>query len=141
MSGPTYSLLADLVLIIHAAFIGFVVIGQLLIVVGGIRKWQWVRNLLFRLLHLAAIGIVVLQAWFGVICPLTSLEVHLRELAGQHALYGEAGFIAHWLHRVIFFSAPPWVFTVCYTAFGLLVVLSWIIIAPARKRSRAQGQP
>ncbi|MCC6680002.1 MAG: DUF2784 domain-containing protein [Phycisphaeraceae bacterium] len=141
MSSSIYSLLADLLLITHAAFIGFIVIGLLLILTGGVRRWKWVRNLPFRLLHLAAIVVVVLQAWLGVICPLTTLEAWLREQAGQNALYGEAGFIAHWLHRLIFFSAPPWMFTVCYTAFGLLVLLSWIVIAPARKRSTARGQP
>ena len=141
MSPSTYSLLADLVLIAHAAFIGFVVIGQLLILVGGVCRWPWVRHMTFRLVHLAAIAIVVLQAWFGVICPLTSLEAKLRQWAGQAALYGDNGFIAHWLHRLIFFTAPPWVFTVCYSAFGLLVLLSLIVIAPARKRSTAEGSP
>lgn len=120
------SLLADLVLLLHAMFIAFVVFGLVLILVGGALKWRWVRNRWFRLAHLAAIGVVVLQAWFGVVCPLTDLESYLRRRAGQPAY--EVGFIADHLHRLIFFDAPVWVFTACYTAFGLgvLAALWWV---------------
>ena len=120
--------LADLVLVAHVAFVVFVVFGLLLILCGGVMGWRWVRNPWFRVAHLAAIGLVVLQAWLGIVCPLTTLERHLREAAGD-AIYSET-FIAHWLHRVLFFQAPMWAFTVCYTLFGLAVVMSWIQFRP-----------
>lgn len=124
-----YRLLADLVLITHAAFIGFVVFGLLMIVAGGALGWGWVRRPVFRLAHLGAILYVVIQAWFGVMCPLTTLESTLRERAGQDP-YAPDGFIAHWLRSIIFFEASPWVFTVIYTLFGLLVAatLVWVPI-------------
>lgn len=120
--------LADLVLITHVAFVSFVVIGMLLIVVGGCRGWRWIRNPWFRAAHLGGIGIVVVQGWLGIICPLTIWEMALRERAGD-AVYQET-FIAHWLQRLIFFHAPIWVFVVCYTVFGLAVVGSWFLFRP-----------
>jgi hypothetical protein len=89
-----------------------------------------VRNPVFRFAHLACIGYVIFEAWSGIVCFLTEWENALRHRAGQ-AGYEPAGFIAHWLHRCIFFTAPAWVFTVCYTAFGL-AVLGTLIFAPPR---------
>lgn len=131
MPAALYRALADTVLICHVAFVAFVVLGLMLILLGGWLKWSWVRNRCFRFCHLGAIGIVVIQAWFGVICPLTTLEMHLRELAGDTTYHGT--FIAHWLQRILFFDAPLWVFTVCYTIFALAVIASWWRVRPVRK--------
>jgi len=119
----TYQLLADLVLITHIAFVAFMVIGLLLILIGGFCGWRWIRNPWFRSLHLAGIGLVVVQTWAGVICPLTTLEMALRERAGEAIYRGD--FIAHWLQRLLYFDAPPWVFITAYTLFGLAVAGSW----------------
>jgi polyferredoxin len=75
-----------------------------------------------------AIGIVVAQAWLGVLCPLTTLEMALRERAGDAVYPGS--FIAHWLEALLYYEAPAWVFTACYTVFGFLVVASWYVIRP-----------
>jgi hypothetical protein len=131
-------LAADLVLIVHAMFIAFVVLGLVLVWMGYFLKWEWTRSWVFRLAHLAAIGLVVVQAYLGVDCPLTILENRLRVAAGQDP-YGDAGYIAYWLHRVIFFQASPWVFTVCYTAFALLVIGTFIV-APPRRRVRPRSR-
>ena len=129
-----YRLAADLVLVIHTAFIAFVLFGLVAVLVGMARRWEWVRNVWFRVAHLAAIAYVVVQALFGMVCPLTTLENSLRLHGGQQP-YDEGGFIQFWLHRLIFFQAEPWVFTVCYTAFGLLVA-STMWFAPPRWPSR-----
>lgn len=118
-----YRALADGVLVLHIAFVGFVVGGLLLILTGGFRGWGWIRNPWFRAAHLAGIGVVVVQAWFGVICPLTTLEMFLREKAGDETYHGT--FVAHWLHRLLFHQAPLWVFAVCYSLFGLAVIVGW----------------
>ena len=131
-----YRVLADLVLITHAAFVAFVVVGLVLIVGGGCLGWRWVRNPWFRYAHLAAIGLVVVQAWFGWDCPLTILEMSLRARAGE-ATYGET-FIAHWLHQLLYFEAPAWVFTLCYTVFGLATLGSWLAFRPRPFRRAAR---
>lgn len=120
-----YSLLADATLVIHFAFVVFVVVGFLLILLGLSVGWSWVHNRQFRIAHLAAIGVVVLQAWFGQLCPLTVWENALRRRAGQSG-YTET-FIEHWLHKVLFYQAEPWVFTVIYTGFAVLVVIVWLL--------------
>ncbi|HYW55389.1 MAG TPA: DUF2784 domain-containing protein [Polaromonas sp.] len=129
-----YALLADMVLLLHVAVVVFVVGGALLIVVGNLRKWGWVNALIFRLAHLAAIAYVVAQAWLGIVCPLTTLEMWLRAKAGV-SVYG-TGFIEHWMSRLLYYDAPSWVFTLVYSLFGLLVVATWVFFPP-----RFEGQP
>ncbi len=120
-----YRLLADTILIIHFAFVVFVVTGFVLILLGLLARWSWIHNRIFRVTHLVAIGIVVLQAWFGQLCPLTVWENELCRRAGQSG-YAES-FIEHWLHELLFYQAAPWVFTTIYTCFGVLVVLVWFL--------------
>ena len=111
-------------------FVAFVVFGLALILIGKIRNWSWVRNAWFRIAHLAAIGVVVLQSWFGIICPLTTWEMALRQRAGDAVYAGT--FMSHWLESVLYYRAPAWVFAVCYTVFGALVVVSWFWVRPHR---------
>jgi hypothetical protein len=127
------SVLADLVLVTHALFVGFVVVGFALILAGLGLGWGWVRRPGFRYAHLAAIGIVVLQAWFGIECPLTTLESALRSRAGE-AGYGTS-FIQDWLYRLLYYQAATWVFTVVYTVFGAAVALVWWFAPPARRHA------
>ncbi|MBL8329568.1 MAG: DUF2784 domain-containing protein [Rubrivivax sp.] len=118
-----YAWLADAVLLLHLAVVIFVIGGWLAIIVGGLRGWAWTARWRFRLLHLAAIGTVVLQAWLGQVCPLTTLESWLRIQAGQSAY--ETGFIQHWVHALMFYQAPAWIFTAAYTGFAAAVLLAW----------------
>ena len=119
---------ADSVLAVHFAFVAFVVIGLLLIVSGGVFGWEWVRNRWFRIGHLIAIGIVVLQSWFGMICPLTIWEMTLRSRAGDTTYAGS--FISHWTRTLLYYDAPTWLFACVYTAFGLAVLACWVWIRP-----------
>ena len=125
-----YTLAADGILVLHFLFVAFVVGGLLLVFLGRWRGWRWVHNRRFRVLHLVAIGYVVLQSWLGAICPLTVWEMQLRALGGGETY--EGNFIAHWLHSLLFYSAPPIVFILVYTAFGALVIASWFWIPPKR---------
>ena len=127
-------LLADLVLVMHVLFVGFVVVGLLLIVLGGFRGWNWVRNAWFRIAHLAGIGVVVLQAWLGVVCPLTTLEMWLRRQSG--GAHYQGSFIEFWLKQLLYYDAPAWVFAAAYTLFGLLVAVSWARFPPSFKSNR-----
>ena len=129
-SSPLLLLIADAVLLLHVLFIVFVVAGLALIFIGSALAWSWVRNPWFRIAHLSAIGIVVVQSWLGAICPLTTLEMALRLRAGGTVYSGS--FIAHWLDTILYYQAPAWVFVVCYTAFGAVVVASWFWVRPRR---------
>lgn len=124
------SLLADAILLIHFAFVLFVLGGLLLIWTGAVLGWKWVRYFWFRIAHLAAIVFVALESLVGVWCPLTVWEDALRGTASDKS------FIARWVHRVMFFQLPEWMFTVAYVLFAAVVVLTFLFIAPEKRRSR-----
>jgi Protein of Unknown function (DUF2784) len=81
---------ADAVMFVHFCFIAFALLGSFLVL-------RWFRVIW---LHLAAVSWGVYIEASGNICPLTPLENHFRELAGQ-TTYGE-GFITHYLGPVIY---------------------------------------
>lgn len=123
-----FMLAADAVLLSHVLVVMFNVFGLIFIFIGNVLKWSWVRNPWFRLLHLLAISVVVLLAWLNSLCPLTSIEMELRTHAGESAYSGS--FISHWLESILYYQAPPWVFVIAYTIFGLVVVASWFLVRP-----------
>jgi Protein of Unknown function (DUF2784) len=83
--------LADLVLIVHAAFVAWVVLGIVAV-------WRWPR---LALLHLPALAWGVWIEWSGAICPLTPLEQRLRRAAGQ------AGYDGGFVERVLLGALYP----------------------------------
>ncbi len=132
MNPATAGFLADLVLALHVCVAAFVIAGLVLIVLGNLVRWRWVNHLWFRLVHLAAIAVIVAEAWSGTACPLTLLEMWLRSAAGASTYAG--GFVEHWLSSPLYYQAPPWVFVASYSLFGLLVVASWWYFPPRRTR-------
>ena len=132
-----YQLLADAVLLAHFAVVLFVIGGLVAVVAGNLSgRWLWVNRPGFRLAHVAAVGVVVAQAWLGQVCPLTTLESWLRVRAGT-VPYSKS-FIEHWLQAVLFYEAPAWVFVLVYTMFGLVVLVAWWRFPPrsGRRASR-----
>ncbi len=100
----TDSLLADVVLLSHLAFVLFVVLGGLLVL-----RWPraaWVHA------PCALWGIWVVVA--GWVCPLTPLENDLREAAGG-AVY-EGGFLSHYVSALLY---PPGLTRSAQLALGL----------------------
>jgi len=88
----SYRIAADLLVILHLAFIVFVLLGGLLVI-------KWPR---MAILHLPAVAWAVLLELNGWGCPLTPWEQQLRQLAGEPGYTG--GFIAHYLTPVLY---PP----------------------------------
>src|SRR5688572_3649426 len=121
-------LLADAILIVHFLFVLFVVGGLLLTWLGAWRGWRWVRNLKFRIAHLMAIAFVACEALLGIVCPLTEWEDALRNVAS------EKSFIARWIHQLMYFTLPEWVFTAAYVLFAGVVALTWVLIPPHTQR-------
>jgi Protein of Unknown function (DUF2784) len=123
-----YHVLADIVVVFHAGYVAFVIFGFAAILIGSTLGWRWVRNFYFRAAHLAAIGLVCVEAVVGMMCPLTTLEDWLRIRGGDTPYPGD--FIGYWAHRLIFYQAPMWVFTTAYLIFGALVVAVFILAPP-----------
>ena len=128
-----YRIAADGTVIVHLGIVAFILLGLILTIIGTCRKWNWVRNAWFRGIHLSGIVFIVWQSWVGQTCPLTTWEKNLRTLAGEKTYEGD--FIANWFHDAMFFTAPPWVFTLCYSLFGLAVVLTFLFAPPRLKKA------
>jgi hypothetical protein len=127
-----YRLAADAVVVIHALFIVFTVLGGLLVL-----RWHWVA-----LLHLpaAAWGVIV-QVVVGGRCPLTPMENYFRDRGGEVG-YGES-FIDHYLTNLIYVSDPPaWL----HPTLGLFVlavngtVYTILIVRWVRRRRAAAAE-
>ena len=88
-----YALLADLVLVLHATFIVFVVLGGLLVLWRC--KIAWI--------HIPAAVWGVLIEFQGWVCPLTYLENDLRQAAGGRGYAGD--FIGHYLMPLVYPAA------------------------------------
>ncbi|MEX3920141.1 DUF2784 domain-containing protein [Paraburkholderia sp. BR10872] len=117
--------LANIVLVLHALVVLFIVGGLLAIWVGAWLGRAWVRNRVFRLTHLLAIGVVALLAVLDLPCPLTVLEDWLRT---GHA--GPRGFIQYWVSDLLYYDLPGWVFATAYAGFLLVVAATWFRVPP-----------
>ena len=120
-------LAADLVLVVHFAFVLFVVGGLVVIWIGAAANWRFVRSYGFRAAHFAAICFVAAEALAGVVCPLTVWEDALRGTTT------EISFVARWVHRLMYYHLPDWVFTVAYLAFAGVVALTFWLVPPVRR--------
>lgn len=133
-----YRMLADVVVIVHAAYVAFVVLGLVAILAGAAFRsskaggyFSWTRNFKFRIAHLAAIGLVCVEALTGMMCPLTTLEDSLRRRAGDAQYPGE--FVGYWAHRLIFYDFPPSTFAAIYVVFAMIVVLTLLLVPPKQR--------
>lgn len=127
-----YALLADLVVAIHFAYVAFVVVGQLVIVLGAVCRWEWIRNVWFRTAHLLAIGIVVFEAVLSYPCPLTTWENDLLRAAGAEV--DSRTFVGRLLDSVLFYQAPQEEFGFLYYTFGALVLATFVLAPPRLSR-------
>jgi hypothetical protein len=131
------SILADVVVFIHLCYMGYVVLGQLVIMIGWPLRWQWIRNPWFRLSHLAMILVVAGEAVVDYPCPLTTWEHELRVAAGQKSV-GEvqvegASFTGQLLRNIQFAGQLYWedyINTTFYIAAAVIVVTA--ILVPPR---------
>jgi hypothetical protein len=126
-----YRFLADTVLVAHFGVVAFVLGGLIVVVVGNLLHWRWVNGRWLRFTHVAAVVYIAVQSLLGRTCPLTRLESWLRIAAGSRGY--EDGFIEYWLHGLIFYDAPPWVFALAYLAFATLVIAAWWRFPPEHR--------
>ena len=103
-----FSLLADLIVLLHFLYVLFVVLGGLLVL-----RYRWVA-----LLHVPAALWGALVEITGWMCPLTPLEMRFRFLAGQAGY--EDGFIEHYLLPLIY---PPGLTRGMQISLGVAVAL------------------
>lgn len=123
------TLLADVILVLHFGIVVFIVGGLVLTWIGAWRRWGWVRNPVFRYLHLGAIVFVALEALLGYACPLTVWEDLLRGGVRTES------FVGRWVRYALYYRAPAWVFTALYVAWAAAAAVTlWLV--PARRKAR-----
>jgi len=127
-----YGVLADALAVFHLAYVAFVVVGELAILVGAAFRCRWARNPWFRSLHLVAITVVALEAIWHINCPLTDWENQLRAAAGQAT--SNDTFVGR-LVQLIFLNDrwEPWVYEYLHIGFGILVLATYVFL-PSRFR-------
>jgi hypothetical protein len=82
--------LADVVLVTHLTFVLFVIFGGLLVL-----RWP---NVAWVHLPVALYGVLI--EYIGFICPLTPLEIWLRQHGGEQGYTG--GFVAHYVTAMLY---------------------------------------
>ena len=121
-------LLGQLVLAVHLAVIAFNITGLVVIPLGAALGWRWVRIRWWRLLHLASLAVVAVQALFGRACFLTDWQGGLTGGGVQDPL------IMRWVNSLIYWPLPMWAFTAAYLAVFAYVTALWWLVRPAAGR-------
>ena len=119
--------LGQLVLALHLAVIAFNVAGLVLIPLGGALGWRWVRIRWWRLLHVASLGVVALQAVAGRACFLTDWQDALTGAGERDPM------IMRWVNGLIYWPLPIWAFAAGYVAVFASVVALWRVVPPRRR--------
>ena len=126
-----YGYLADLVVFVHVLYVGYVVLGQVAIMIAAPFGWKWGRNPWFRYTHLLAIAIVAWEAINDIRCPITVWEEKLRELAGQSIDAGQS-FVGRIFHDLLFYPNLPEIFFTTVHVAMFVVVVQGVLMYPPR---------
>ena len=121
-------LIGGAVLAIHLAIIAFNLFGLVAIPLGAWRGWAFVRVRWWRLLHLASLLIVALQALFGRACFLTVWQNELAGAATREPL------VMRIVNGLIYWPLPMWAFTAAYVVVAVYALALWRLVPPASRR-------
>src|SRR5688572_14044390 len=118
-----YRWLADVVLLVHFAFV-------LVVVFGGLLAFRWPR-VVYAHVPIALYGVII--ELLGFVCPLTPLEVWLRRRGGEAGY--EGGFIEHYLTAALY----PTGLTreMQYVLAGLVFAINAVVYVLLWRRRRA----
>lgn len=120
-------MIADVLLVAHFAIAAFIAGGLVLVWIGAALGWRSARNPWFRYLHLAAIVFVAAEALLGIACPLTVWEDLLRGGVRPQS------FVGRWVHTLLYYEAPEWLFTALYVAWTLATLVTLRLVPPRRR--------
>jgi hypothetical protein len=103
--------LADLVLVVHLAYVAYLPLG-------GFLAWRWPRTIW---LHVAAVVVGLASITVHFDCPLTTWEQSLRRRGGQHP-YTD-GFVDHYLTGKVYPHGYAWAAQLLFAA---CIIVSWV---------------
>ena len=121
-------LFSEIVLLFHFCIFLFMVLSFFLIPLGYHKKWEWVKNRYYRLIHLILMGIIFIETILGFMCPLTILEDFLRndiEINNK---------ITQIIHQVMYWDLPTNQFIILYLLSLLYLIFLWFFFKPDFKK-------
>jgi len=135
-----YKILADLVVLIHFAWILFILWGFILTVCGSISvyvlrtadRWRtFFDGWIFRTIHLGGIVYTAVLTVLGKHCPLTILENKLKEQYNTELTY-PGSFVVHYIEKIFYSEANFWLFVIPTIIITVFTVLMFIVRPPAK---------
>ncbi|MGH6991862.1 MAG: DUF2784 family protein [Caulobacteraceae bacterium] len=133
---------AQAVLALHVAVILFNIFGLVVVPLGAWRRWAFVREPIWRLLHLLSLAVTAAQALLGRVCFLTALQAWFSGAEAPKPL------IMRFVNSLVFLPLPFWVFEDAYIAvFAYALALLWFVpprgldFRSARRRSASRRAP
>jgi hypothetical protein len=115
-----FSVIADIVVLVHFLWIVFLIIGA----VAGVRYRA------VKIVHLAALAFAFVIQIFGWYCPLTHLEIWLRNRHDPGLSYA-GSFIAHYLEKIVYLD-------VSYNTIFVLTIVLIVFNAVIYGRRKAE---
>ena len=122
-------ILSEIVLLFHFSIFLFIIISFILIPLGYQKKWKWVKNKYYRLIHLVLMGIIFIETILGFMCPLTTLENFLRndiEINNK---------ITQIIHQIMYWDLPSYQFIILYLLSLLYLIFLWLFFKPNFKKN------
>ena len=119
---------SEIVLLFHFSIFLFMILSFILIPLGYHKKWKWVKNKYYRLIHLILMGIIFIETILGFMCPLTILENFLRndiEINNK---------ITQIIHQIMYWDLPTYQFIILYLLSLLYLIFLWFFFKPDLKK-------
>jgi len=125
-----FRLLADLIVVVHFAWILFMLVGFIFTLYGFLHK-EFFQRWIFRTLHLFGIAYVSILAIMGKYCPLTLWENTLRAKYAPHLTYPGSSMI-HYFEKFVYPDVNPLFIQIPTTFIAVFTVVVFIIKPPER---------
>jgi hypothetical protein len=125
-----YKILADIIVMVHFAWILFMLVGFILTLRGFFYK-EFFNRWLFRMFHLFGIIYVSLLAMMGKYCPLTVWENTLRSRYDPNLAYA-GSFMIHYVEKLVYPDINPLIIQIPTTFIAVFTIIVFIIRPPVK---------
>ena len=119
---------SEIVLLFHFSIFLFMILSFILIPLGYHKKWKWVKNKYYRLIHLVLMGIIFIETILGFMCPLTILENFLRNDIKIN------NKITQIIHQIMYCDLPTYQFITLYLLSLSYLIFLWFFFKPDFKK-------
>ena len=122
-------ILSEIVLLLHFSIFLFMILSFILIPYGYFKKWEWVKNIYFRSIHLILMGIILIETILGFMCPLTILENFLRADKKIDNIFSKI------IHQIMYWDLTNYQFIILYLLSLSYIIFLWLYFRPNQKKS------